>query len=473
MSFNQLIDILKARKILVASVFFTIVALVVVISFLLPSKYTATAAVIIDAKSPDPINGMIMPGTMLPSYIATQLDVIRSDRVTIKAIRRLKLNETPQLREQWQQDTNGVGDFEAWLAELLQNHLDVVPAKESSVINIAYTGLDPNFAAALTNAFVQAYIDTTLELRVEPARRFTTLFNEQAKQSREKLEDAQTRLSAFQREKGLLVTDERLDIENARLLDLSTQLVGLQALSAESRSRHSSAGANSVEVLNNPVVAGLKADLSRQEARLKELSARFGGEHPQVVELQANISELRVKIDNEVSRVTSSMSISNKVNTSRADQTRNDLQMQREKLLKMKAIRDEASVLQRDVENAQRAYDALQTRYAQTSLESQSNQTDVSILKLASPPPSASSPKIMINIILSVVLGGMLAVGIALLRESRDRRIRTESDILEHAGSSLLGIMPKSKDAKKGTLLPVKVSPRLTARSLPELPTPN
>lgn len=473
MSFNQLIDILKARKMLVASVFFTIVTLVVVISFLLPSKYTATAAVIIDSKSPDPINGMIMPGAMLPSHIATQLDVIRSDRVTIKAIRRLKLNEAPQLREQWQEDTKGVGDFEAWLAELLQGHLDVVPAKESSVINIAYTGSDPNFAAALTNAFVQSYIDTTLELRVEPARRFTTLFNEQAKQSREKLEDAQTTLSVFQREKGLLVTDERLDIENARLLNLSTQLVGLQALSAESRSRQSSAGANSAEVLNNPVVAGLKADLSRQEARLKELSARFGAEHPQVVELQANISELRIKIDNEIARVTSSMSISNKVNTSRTDQTRNDLQMQRENLLKMKATRDEASVLQRDVENAQRAYDALQTRYAQTSLESQSNQTDVSILKLASPPPAASSPKIMINTILSIVLGGMLAVGIAVLRESRDRRIRTESDILEHAGSILLGIMPKSKDAKKGILLPVKVSPRLAARSLPELPTPN
>src|SRR5690606_11394619 len=126
---------------------------------------------------------------------------------------------------------------------------------------------------------IQAYLDTTIELRVEPAKRFATLFDEQLKGARERLEQAQGKLSAYQREKGLIASDERIDVENIRLSELSSQLVGLQSLTAESRSRQAQIGSSSTEVLNNPLVAGLKADLSRQEARLKELSSRLGPQH--------------------------------------------------------------------------------------------------------------------------------------------------------------------------------------------------
>ena len=85
-------------------------------------------------------------------------------------------------------------------------------------------------AAALANAFVQAYTDTTLELRVDPARQYSGFFDSRAKAYRDNFEKAQDRLAQFQKEKGLLVTDERLDIETARLAELSSQLVGLQAL---------------------------------------------------------------------------------------------------------------------------------------------------------------------------------------------------------------------------------------------------
>lgn len=472
MNLHQLLLILKARKWLVIGTFTAVVVLIVGGSLILPKKYTATASVVINSKNPDPINGMIMPGTMLPTYVATQLDILRSDRVAQKVIRALKLNENPVLRDQWRDETEGEGNFEAWLAEVLQKKLDVVPSKESSVINVAYAAADPKFAAALANAFVQAYIDTTLELRVEPARRFTMLFDEQAKQLREKLEQAQNKLSAYQRDKGLVATDDRLDVENARLADLSNQLVMIQGLSAESMSRKAQAGANLSEVLNNPVVAGLKADLSRQEARLKELTASQGNAHPQVVQLQANINELRARIDAEITRVTSSVSINNTVNLSREAQVRAALEAQREKILHLKAQRDEASVLVADVANAQRAYDALQARYAQTSLESQSNQTDVSILKFATPPADPSFPKMILNTAISIVLGCMLSVGLAVLRETRDRRIRLEDDILAFTKSTFLGTMPVALEAKRGALLPVKSPPRLAKRALPELTVP-
>lgn len=445
MSFSQLISILKARWIVIAIIFSLTVIVAIVLSLVLPKQYTADGAVVVDVKSPDPIVGMILPGMASPGYMATQVDIVKSDRVAQKVIRGLRLNESPEMLARWNDETEGKGAFDAWLAELLQKKLEVKPARESNVISVSYTAVDPRFSSIVANAFIQAYIDTTLDLRVEPAKRFSTLFETQAKQLRDDLEEKQSKLSVYQQDNGIVATDERLDVENARLAELSSQLVSLQSMSADSASRKNQAGSNSVEVLNNPVVASLKADLARQEARLKELSARYGNSHPQVVELQANAAELRDRINAEAGRVTASLTINNSVNASREGQIRRELEAQRKKVLAMKKQRDDAAVLLRDVENAQRAYELIQARFNQTNLESQSNQTNVSVLKYATPPIDASFPKLFLNTFLAIVLGGVLALSCALVIELRDRRLRTEVDVVEDLKLPVLATLPRAK----------------------------
>jgi succinoglycan biosynthesis transport protein ExoP len=71
--------------------------------------------------------------------------------------------------------------------------MDVVPSRESSVISISYKAPDPRFAAGLANAFAQAYIDTSLDLRTDPAKLYSTFFETRAKEARESLEKAQSR----------------------------------------------------------------------------------------------------------------------------------------------------------------------------------------------------------------------------------------------------------------------------------------
>ena len=118
---------------------------------------------------------------------------------------------------------------DVWLAELLKQKLDVKPSRESNVINIEFSGTDPGFAAAVANAFAQAYIDITLNSKSTPARQYATWFEDQTKIVREKLEKAQAALSAYQQKSGIIATDERLDHEIAKLNELSTRLTIVQA----------------------------------------------------------------------------------------------------------------------------------------------------------------------------------------------------------------------------------------------------
>lgn len=449
MTFRQFLSILFARRKLFASVLLLVVLMTLVVSLLLPKKYTAVASVVLDVK-PDPVSAIAFQSAISPALIATQIDIIQSDRVARKVVRSLKLAEVPQIRQQWAEEKRPDGDIETWLIELFQKDLEVKPARESSVISVTYRARDPRFAAALANAFVQAYVETTLELRTDPAKQYSAFFDGRVKEAREALEKAQARLSAYQSEKGIIANDERLDVENQRLNELSSQLVALQALAAESGSRQTQAqgqsGERLQEVLNNPLIAGLKADVARAEARLQELSAKLGDSHPQVLETRANINELRKRIDQETGRVTGGVTVSNTINKQRESDVRASLEAQRAKVLRLKAVRDEGSVIVREVENAQRAYDAVLARFTQTNLESQATSSNVNVLTPAVAPLEHSSPKLLLNVILSVFLGAFLAAGIVLGAELRDRRIRDSDDIGALLGLPLLGLLPGSDD---------------------------
>jgi polysaccharide biosynthesis transport protein len=445
MTFGQFLSIMRARWWVALLVFVLVVAGALAVNLWLPKQYRAVASVLVDSK-PDPVS-VAMFGGQTPGFMATQVDIIQSDRVAQRVVRNLKLNENPQIRKQWQDEAKGQGSIESWLGSVFQKSMDVVPSRESSVISVSYRAPDPKFAAALANAFVQAYIDTSLELRVDPARQYSTFFESRSKEAREALELAQSKLSSFQREKGIIANDERLDIENSRLNELSSQLTALQAMSAESGSRQAQAqgaqGDRMQEVLNNALVGGLKADLGRGEARLQELSTRFGDNHPQVQEIKANIAELRVRLDAETRKVTSGVGLTNTITRKRESEVRASLEAQRNKVLRLKAVRDEGQVMMRDVENAQRSYDAVQQRFTQTNLESQTKQSSVNMLTEAVPPLSPASPRILMNTLLAALGGLLLAAGTALALELRDRRVRNVDDVVAILELPVLVTLPK------------------------------
>ena len=110
-------------------------ATTVVVSLLLPKQYTSTASVVIDGK-PDPVSAMLNPTMAMPGFMATQVDILTSDRVALRVIRDLKLLDSSSIREQWQTEAEGKGTIEQWLVDLLQKKLDVKPSRESNEIQI-------------------------------------------------------------------------------------------------------------------------------------------------------------------------------------------------------------------------------------------------------------------------------------------------------------------------------------------------
>jgi polysaccharide biosynthesis transport protein len=448
MSFGQCLAILRARWLAALLVFLATVAASVAVSLMLPKQYTATASLVVDLR-PDPVSAMVYGSVPPPGLMGTQVEILQSERVARRVLRNLKLAESPQVREQWQAATGGVGNIETWLLDTFQKRLEVKPSREAGVISITYKAPDPNFAAGVANAYVQAYLETSLALRVDPAKQYSAFFDSRTKEARSTLEKAQAKLSAYQKSAGIVATDERVDVETARLSELSSQAVMLQGLGSEAGSRQAQARGASAdkmpEVLNNSLISALKADLSRAEARLQELNARLGNDHPQVQEARANIAALQSKVEAETGRVTGGVGVSDNIARQRGTDVRAALEAQRAKVLRMKAVRDEGSVLARDVESAQRAFDTVTARLNQSTLESQTTQSNASVLTVAEPPLEASSPKIFLNTAAAVLLGGLLAIGGMLLLELMNRRVRSVEDLALTLGLPLLGTLAPAR----------------------------
>ncbi len=434
MSLRQFFLVLRGRLGVAALVFFFTLATVAVLSMVLPKRYDATAAVLVDVKAPDPISGAMIDGLVMPGYLATQRDIITSDRVVRKAMQLLELD-------------HGTDAEQRALETALKKKLDIKPSRNSNVIDISFSAPNPAFAAAAANAFARAYLDASIELRVDPARQQTRWFGEQDKVLRDNLERAQARFSEYQEKHGLGVSDEQLDSEVTRLNELATQLASTQAQAAEAKSKELVRGDPSTlpEVVQNPLIVSLKTEIARQDARLKELAGHLGPNHPDYRRMAAELESLRSRVKTETGVIAGSLRTARSVNKDKEAELAAAVAAQKKKVLALRQAREQLAVLQRDRDIAQRAYETVTQRLTQARLESQLRQTNVSLLSLASAPVDPTFPNPLLNSAAAIFLGTFLALGVALLLEMIDRRVHTAQDLAEMLQLPVLAVVPPGR----------------------------
>jgi succinoglycan biosynthesis transport protein ExoP len=443
MNVRQFLLIMLARKKIILAVLAATVVLTLAFSLVQQKTYKATASVLLNYKGVDPLTGLTMPGQLLPGYMATQIDIISSKNVALRVVDALKLASSPAILAQFNATTDGRGSVRDWLADLLLRKLEIMPSRESSVVEISFKGVDPDFVSAVANAFADEYQRITVQLKTEPMKKASVYFNEQTKLLRDNVENAQARLSKYQQQKGIVSLDfNRVDTELTRLADLSAQLVAAQNQSIEANSRQrmaSGAAVDSPDVASNALVQNLRVNVSGSEAKLAELGQRLGQNHPHYISAKAETDKMRAELNAALGSVSRSVGNNAAVLRQREGELRGALAAQKIRVLELNRARDELGVLLKDMDSAQRAFDAASQRLSQTKIEASSEQSDISILNPAVAPIEPSGPRVLLNTLVSVLLGTVLGVGISLLIEMMNRPVRSAGDMKDVLGIPVLG----------------------------------
>jgi len=440
MNFNSLLWILWARRWVIIGIAGAAFIGSLLLSLLTPKLYTATTDLIVDGKGQDPVSGLASTARTMSGYLGTQAEVIRSRTVAAKVVDQQKLATQPELIRQLHLKDDPEVNRQR-LVDYVANGMDVTTHRDSNVISVSFNSRDPQLAAMIADAISRAYIDTNLDLRIEPARQITRWYDQQLADLRSNLVDKQNALSAYQEKHGILVSSDRLDLESAKLAELSSMLVAAQGerLNNTTRNDISRSGA---QVIDNPQIQKLYTDLAQAQAKLADLANTVGENHPQYRQAQGEVDVLNQQIAQAMRLFSGNLRSSVQLSQNREAQLEAELAAQKERVLQLSRNRNELTLLKQEVDNAQAAYDAALARASQTRLESQVALTDISILNTAI--AARTAPKFTMTMLLGTLTGLLLGLAAALCWEWIDRRVRNREDLEAGLGLPVLACIPAS-----------------------------
>lgn len=432
MNLLQFILILNARK----KILLSSVAIFMVLGFLyvlfMPPTYKSTASLILNYKGVDPLTGVTLPAQLMPGYMATQVNILNSHRIATAVVDRLDLTKNPLIIEKYKEEKNNGYTIRDWTAKLISKGLEVVPSRDSSIIDISYLSSSPDFSAFVTNAFASVYVDESLRLDVEPSKKAAVYLKQKIGELRKSYELAQKNLYAYQKAKGITNIIENYDTENAKLQNLSMQLASSQAQSFEAQSRRRNAISDaelSPDIAGNSLILNLKSGLSIAEGKFAQISKRFAPNHPEYIAAKSELDQLRNDLARETAKTTQVVSNSASIYSRRSNDLEREIAMQKAKVLDLNSHRDELLAYERDVQSAKEAYEAASQRLAVSEISGNSNQSSISVLNDAIPNAKPYRPSGLIAMVLSIFLGTFVGIAMSLFLEWRDQRLRSTYDL--------------------------------------------
>jgi polysaccharide biosynthesis transport protein len=437
LSLRQLWVILWAHRLLIAAV--TVLSAILgalILKFVIPHAYVATATLLVAYKNDDPVAGQDAAQINSWSFMGTQVELLQSTSTLLPVVDKLKLIE----RKEYLAGYRGDGSRESlrqYAVTRLWKKLKIVPGQASRFIYLSAEDKDPVMAATLANAVADTYLDEQMRQMMDPARERIERYSGQLEHLRRNVEAAQAKVSAFRQKTGLIDLTERTDLDAGRLTDLTTRLTEATAARQEAELRLSRVSQADAGVLNSPLVASLKTQLQQKEAQLAELRGSLGSRHPQIVSLQGDMAQLNAQLDREIGAHVQSARA--EVASARAieERLRAQVGQQRGAVMETRTQQDEGSSLLQELESATKVYQSALDAFERAQLGTQIAASNVSLTNRASPPslPKAGRTKMFL---FAVALGFVLSAGGSLIFELLNRRVRCREDLENDLGVHVL-----------------------------------
>jgi polysaccharide biosynthesis transport protein len=439
MNVSQFMRILAARW--RVPVFATLIGVILSLAWVLfgPSRYNAVAQVLVDVRTPVTVAINGDPGVtpqLQPDYLATQVDVIQSNTVALAAVDALGLVRNPDAMDIYR-DSGSKDDARTFFANRLLKDLRVTPSESSRVISIAFTEPDAQLAALYANAFAEAYRSVSIDLQRQPAQQATENYRANVANLAHQLSDAQAQLSDRRAALGIIPNADGSEAEDAKLVALSQQLAAAQATQATMNQR--GAGGALPDVINSPVVQSLQVEIAKLDAQRQQLATVAGPNNVDYKQVMGQLATLRAQLAQQRALVANSAANTSGQASAAVRQLSGAVSAQRQKTMANQKARGELLALQENVDNLKSTYEALTARQAQNALLSTSNISNVTILAHADAPDKQAGLPRPALVILSAIVGLILGLGLAILSELLDHRLRVADDIPTWLGVPSLG----------------------------------
>ncbi|MBS0284251.1 MAG: chain length determinant protein, partial [Proteobacteria bacterium] len=218
MSFVQFFRILWARRWITVLTTLTCFLGAMAVASLLPPRYEGRSRLMLDIVKPDPVSGEMIGSGFARAYVQTQTELIKDYRIAGKVVDDLGWTASPEMAAAYaRRSSDDKRDFRRWLAQRISDNTSAQLIDFSNIMEIQYTGDNPGDAAHVADAIRAAYVNETLTLRREDALKNADWFRKQADRVRADLTVAEKKKSDFEKANGILLQDNNMDTDTAKL----------------------------------------------------------------------------------------------------------------------------------------------------------------------------------------------------------------------------------------------------------------
>lgn len=451
MSARQLWLIVLSRRRMVVIVTVVFILLTALASLFTTSVYQAETSLLIGFQEDDPVTGRTSQQFVADSYFATQVDLLKSNKVRERAFELLELSEDTKVRNEFEANAPPGVTFSEWVASLWRDKLSVETRASSRVLDLYFEDESSQRATDIANAITRAYRDISLGLTEEPARALQTRYSDFLQSLRDDVSTAQSDLTQARQRLNVIALAEQQGPDTERLRDMNVRLNQLESERDEAQARvrriqqlkrSGQPLTAQADILDSLYVQELKGRLVKLEARQSELSENLGSRHPSMQSLAAELATVKRGLHEEINAYIESQRGQARIATERESALRQSLTNERVDVLDEQGRRDEVSGYERALEAAKQLYDAALANYDQVLGSSRLQQANVSVLHWASPPESPVRPKFFLNVFIGGFLGLILGLCLALGLELTNRRVRGIDDVERELELEVLGQIP-------------------------------
>lgn len=339
------------------------------------------------------------------------------------------------------------------LAARIRGSVIVVRVGQTRIAEVIATGLEPEFVAAAANSVAEAYLNSQVEAKTSQTDASAAFINARLKELERNSLSAQTRLDAYRVERGLVSAqgltnaDQEVSLLNQQVSAAEADLQEAQAKLDTTRSQISSGGEGEDvgATLNSGTISSLRQVETDTSSRLSVLNQRYGPFHPERRQAEAELNNIRQRIQEEIARIVSSLEGDVQTATSR----RNSL---RRSLAQAKARRDNTNSAQaglgkltQQADAAKSIYQSFLERSQETGALRDSAMPDAMISAKAEIPKAPTGPRYKIL----AVGAGVLSLGFGLLSiliaEYLRRGVQTKRDVEKRLLLRYAGAIPTLK----------------------------
>lgn len=438
-------------------------------------QYVATSRVLVELESEQIIEGTdTLPTAAYQDadrFLQTQIDIIRSRSLARRVVEQENLADSEEFFAAQGYDLPSEEDLpetanaqralpefrEESAIDILQENLFVTLPLDSRIISIAFQSADADLAATISNAMSESYIASNLSRKFDSSAYARDYLAQQLADARAKLEQSERDLNQYSRAAGLIrVSGQGQNADQETTLSITNdalQQINEAASVATARRIAAQQTWQSIarqplmevpQVLQNNAVQLLLADKSEAEAALAEERSRHLDEHPNVQALAARVSEIDQQIESVAESIKSSVELQYEAAVEQENVIAGQVDSLRSAALDEQDRGVQYNVLKRVAETDRALYNTLLTRFNELNATAGASSNNVSLVDIAETPREPSYPNPLINMIVALLGGLVLASGFVFIREHFDDVIRSPDDVERKLGLMLLGLIPKT-----------------------------